>query len=316
MNKVVKVILSVLVVLITIACIAGVLFYTGVFDEKDVDNISIYRNTNEQGLVYTEKEWTWTPKEFKGVINYIPKPETPTKNITLNLSPGVYYDIDIPDVPYFYDFGKTVWASDGSFVIRVIGKATQDNLSALAGIDNSESLNQTTVCTKNDAKGVKIIATLVDDVAVIANIYEGDDTYSIIRDSIVNNKGKYEISEIRYAENYSKPDKLSYTGKFVAQYVPQEISLIQERYLFEEGVLYAQSVVEPISSVRETYLKLIQSFSKEDIQVYYNKNGITYAQSGEYTIGLMSYNSNTTIVLIGEGEEARCNIISGLNYIL
>lgn len=315
MNKVIKVIICILTILVTVTCVIGILCYTGVLNKKSIDNVTVYRNTNKQGLTYTEKEWTWKPLESKNVIEYIEPLDIQSKTITLNLTPGVYYDINIPDVPYFYDFGKTVWASDGSFVIRVIGNATVNNLSSLAGIDGVESLNQNTITTKDGVKGSRIIATLIDSCAIIANVYAGNDNYSLIRDSILNNNGKYEISDVKYSDECSKPDKLTYTGNFVAQYTPQEINLVQERFLFEEGVLYTQSIVEPLTDVRETYLKLIQSFSKEEVQVYYDNNGIVYAESGNYTIGLMSYNSNTTIVLIGEGEEARCNIVSGLNYI-
>lgn len=315
MKKSLKITLLVILIIVTIVSIIGVLYCTGVISFKKIDNISTYVNQTEDGRTYTQKEWVWEPNEFRGVIEYADYSTVNTKTITLNLSPGIYYDITIPDIQYFYDFGKTVWASDGSFVIRVIGNVTQDNLSTLAGINNSQSVNQYTVETVDGAKGVRIVAKLVDDVAIIANIYNGNENYSIIKDSIVSNE-KYEIKDISYSESFVELDSLMYTGKYVAQYTPQDITLEQERYLFEDGVLYIQSVMEPRVNIVDDYLKLLQSFSKEDITAYYEKDSITYAESGKYTIGLVTYNSNTTILYVGEGEEARCNIITNLNYII
>lgn len=315
MNKIVKVILSIFLIAAAIGSVITVLWYTGKIEKKNVDNVSIYRNETANGLVYTEKEWTWKPIESKAVIQLIEDVTIPTKTVTLNIDVDTYVDLEIPDVEYFYDFGKTVWASDGSFLIRIMKDATMDNLSALAGIDNSVSISKSTLCSADNVKGKKTIATLIDGIAVIADVYSGDEAYSIIRKSISNIVSGYTIDEIPYADDMTKLTKLIYNGSYVAQYVPQEISLIQERLLFEDGVFYSQSVVEPLYAVKDRYLKLISTFSKESIQALYDDGAIVYAESGDYTVGLTSYNSNTTIVYIGEGEEARCNIISSLNYI-
>lgn len=315
MNKIVKAILSIFLIVVAIGSVIAVLWYTGKIEKKNIDNISVYRNETTNGLVYTEKEWTWKPIESKSIIQFVDDVTTPTKVVTLNIDIDTYVDVEIPDVEYFYDFGKTVWASDGSFLIRIMKDAAMDNLSALAGIDDIVSINKSTVCSADDVKGKKTIATLVNDVAIIADVYSGDEAYSIIRKSISNIVSGYTIEKVSYSDDMTKLTKLVYNGSYAPQYIPQEISLVQQRLLFEDGVFYSQSIVEPFYAVKDRYLKLISTFSKEPIQALYDDGVIVYAESGNYTVGLTSYNSNTTIVYIGEGEEARCNIISSLNYI-
>jgi hypothetical protein len=275
----------------------------------------VYTYQNESGYIYTEAEWEWSPIEYKKTINYVDTQGESTRSVSVLLNGDTYYDITLPDEDYIYDYGKTIWAVDGSYMIRVVADATLDNLSKLAGIDNGLSLNKTTLCTQDNHKGAKTIVTLIDTYAIIANVYYGDDTYSIIRDSLSSGESSYELSNVSYADDYTELDKLVYSGNYVGQVVFQEVSLEQQKYMFADGVLWVSTDFNSMYSIIDTYLNRICTSSGQSIDETYENSGMFYAKSGDYYLGLISYNSNTTIVLLGDGEESKCNIISIMSYL-
>ena len=315
MKKVFTVIGGVLMLALTVTVVVGVLFYTGVIGKEVLNEQKVFVYTTDEGYKYTEAVWDWKPAEFKKLINYVDTSAEEKQTVTLHLEEDTYYDVTIPMKDYIYDYGKTIWAVDGSYMIRVVSGATLDNLSSLAGIDNGLALNQTTICTQDNRKGQKTIATLIDDFAVIANVYYGDDVYSIIRDSLGSGVQSYVLDEVSYADDYVELEKLSYTGKFVGQVVFQEINLEQKKYMFADGVLWCSSVFEPLYKTQDDYLKRLYTASGQGIDETYYADGMFYAKSGNYYLGLVSYNSNTTIVLLGDGEETKCNIISIMHYL-
>jgi uncharacterized protein YxeA len=314
MKKVFTVIGVILMVVLTVAVAVGVLVYTGVIGKETLNKESVYIYTTEDGCKYTEAEWDWKPVEYKKLINYVDTTGVATQTISLYLEDDVYYNVTVPVTDYIYDYGKTVWAVDGSYMIRVISGASLDNLSSLAGIDNGQALNQTTLCTQDSRKGQKTIVTLIDSYAIIANVYYGDDTYSIIRNSLSSENSSY-VFDVSYADDYVELEKLSYVGEYVGQVVFQDVSLEQQKYMFADGVLWSSSVFEPLYKTKELYLERICAASGQGIDETYSTDGMFYAKSGNYYLGLVSYNSNTTIVFLGDGEETKCNIISVMHYL-
>jgi hypothetical protein len=315
MKRVLKVIGCILAVAVTIAIVVGVLIYTGVIGKEVLNSQSVYIYTTDDGYTYTEAQWDWKPIEYKKHINYVDVEDQPKQTVTLHLEDDVYYDVTIPDKDYIYDYGKTIWAVDGSYMIRVISDASLNNLSSLAGIDNGLALNQITICTNEKKKGQRIVATLVGSYAVIANIYYGDDVYSIIRDSLSSGVASYTIDEVPYADNYVELEKLSYIGNYVGQVTFQEVNLEQQKYMFADGILWISSVFEPLTTTKKIYLERLYAASGMGIEEEYSSGGMFYAKSGDYYLGLVSYNANTTIVMLGNGEESKCNIISMMNYL-
>ena len=312
MKRVLSIIGIIVAVLITGAVVFGVLLYTGVIKSEDIDNLSVYVYENGQGQKYTVAEWSWKPIEDKKIISYVNVPATvPTVTVALAFDNDTYYDIKIPDVPYVYDFGKTVWAEDGSFMIRVVGNATMDNLAALAGIDNGESINQYTIKSPDGQKGARTIATLIKGTGIIVNIYSGNQTYSILRDSIADNRFTYSFSEVPYANGCKYIDKVSYTGSFIPSVSVDDKSIKQNRHMFEEGMLWTQTVVQVYADACHTYLaKMVASSVSGKVELYYDDGVKMYAKSGDYYVGVVKLNANTCIALIGMGEEANCNIVS------
>lgn len=301
---------AVIVVLAVVGFLVFVLSYTGVLDPKVVDNRDVYYYTTDDGLSYTEAEFTWHAMEGDEVIQYVENYNIPSTVIAMNLDGNTYYDISIPDKEIIYDFGKTVYAVDGSFVIRILGGAKLDNLSALAGIDNGIAVNQITLVSNDKVKGRRTIVTIVDDSAIVVDVYGTNEEYSLLRDSLATNHASREIGDIPYSANLIRLSEISYEGSFAPQVVYKDVSLTQQRYLFADGSLYTQSVVEPFYKAKREYLARLVATSGGQVDTLYEDDDALFAKSGDYYVGVINYNTNTSIVLIGKGEEAYCNIVS------
>lgn len=310
MSKGLKVTIIIISIIITLGIVVGILWYTGFFEKEESDRETVFRYETEDGHIYTEAEWSWKPIVYQEVIPYMEDTSNIDRiTIALSLDDDTFYDVTIPNKEYIYDYGKTVWAKDGSFTIRVIGDASVDNLSAIAGINNGENINARTLSTKLKIKGSKTVATLVDNYAIVVDVYSNDESYTIIRDSLSSNNKSYKISEF-YIDDVLILDKLSYEGRFISQSKFKEINLIQNRYMFENGILWTQSVVKPFYETKNIYLSKLVASSGSLVTEIYDTSKMFYAKAGDYYIGLVYYNSNTTIAFIGCGEEAKCNIIS------
>lgn len=315
MKRVFTIIGGVLVLVITIVTVIVVANYTGLLGSDILNGQDVYVYTTSDGHTYTEAVWNWSPVEYKKVINYVDTSQVQKLTVSLHLDGDVYYDITLPVSEYIYDYGKTIWAIDGSYMIRVISDATMDNLSSIAGVDNGLALNKTTICTMDKSRGVKTIATLIDSYAIVANVYYGDETWSILRDALSNGSTSYAVDRVSYADDYVELKELSYSGKYVGQIVFQDVDLKQKKYMFADGVLWVSSTFSNIMDVKDTYLKRLTTSSGCGVEETYNTGGMFYAKSGDYYLGLISYNSNTTIVLFGNGEETKCNIITIMHYL-
>ena len=314
MKKVFNITICIIMLLLTIVTLVFALFKVGVIEFRGIDPPSVYTYTDDMGRIYTERVWDWEPAKSKEVMEYTDVTNLEKQYVTLSLSPGSFYDIELPIGNYIYDYGKTIYAEDGSYLIRVIADCTLDNLSAIAGLDNGINIDNVTLCSPDETKGTKIICTIVDDYAIIANVYAGDENYSIIRDSLVN-KGTYSIAGIDKAEDFIELDKISYSGKYVAQVVFQSIDLSWNKYLFDEGELVTSVSYAPMSTTYDEYLGKLMAFSRSSVSELYKSDSMCYASAGEYELGLLKYNDNTTIVLFGHGEEAKCNIVSIMQYL-
>lgn len=287
-----------------------VLVYTGVISEKQLDDVKVYTNYNEDGLMYTESEWDWLPMNNKNIIQYEENVNIPTTTVALCIDSDTFYDVTIPDVPYFYDFGKTIWAGDGSFRIKVINDMETSDISAVAGIDNGTNVNRLTIVNDEKTKGRRVIATLVDDAAIIAEVFSTNEHYSVLRDSLASNHNSYKVDVSIYTQNCPRINKITYEGKYCPQVVYSNISLTSDRYLFADGYVWTQSIVEPYYVAKDKWLAKLITSSGGGIDEMYEDGNVMFARSGDYYAGAVKYNTNTSIVLIGKGEEAYCNIVS------
>lgn len=312
-----KIIIAVLI-LVAIGAVLGVLTYTGVFDREDVSENKVLVQTDDRGRQYTSRQYSWKPLEYKKQILLIPDTSRISKQtVSVNLHDNVYYDIKVPtETSYFCDYGKTVFADDGSWQIRVLSEATLDNIGQLAGIVDGDSLSSNVIQTKYENKGAKSIATIFDGYAVVCTVYQGDAAYTIMRNSLVENQNPYTVDTPTYSNELNRMESLSYNGSYVAQvkYNKNDISL--EQWYFADGNMYISTDLRAFADITDIYLIKLCKESRSSIDSIYQSGGILYATAGDYQLGLITYNSNTTIVMFGKGEESRCNVLSYLISLL
>lgn len=314
MRKAGTIIVCALGILLTIGVVIFVLLKVGILDFREIDTVNVYTYTDDFGRKYTEREWDWKPIESKEIIEYVDVTKLEKQIVTLSLSSGVFYDLELPMGNYIYDYGKTIYAEDGSYLIRVVADCSLDDLSSTAGIDNGINIDKVTLVSPENKKGMRIICTLIDGYAIIANIHTGNENYSILLDAL-QNKETYTIPKIEKSEDFVQLDNISYSGEYIAQVVFQSIDLSWNKYLFENGELVTSVSYYPMTLALDEHIIKLMAFSRSPISELYQSKSMCYAKSGEYELGLLKYNDNTTIVLLGYGEEAKCNIVSIMQYL-
>ena len=315
MKRALKVTICILLAIATVITVYFVLTKTGILGVK-LFKPTVSTFTTDSGKLYTVRNWKWTPVEFTGKINKIESASLPSKKVLLSVDKDSYYAVRVPDKNYITDFGKTIYAEDGSYMIRIMSDIDSTNLGVTAGITDPILIDSRCIATNENAKGKRTIARLLNEtVAVVADVYYGDDTYSIISDSIINNKTVTNGQDATFAPDAVQLSDIRYQGKYVGQVTFQKVDLQMQKYLFADGYLWIQSDVNPMADIKDRYLRKLVNISSSNISSYYMTSGMIYAEAGDYTLGMLAYNTNTTIVLLGQGEEARCNIISILNYL-
>lgn len=313
MKKIITIIISTVLVLFTIAVVVGVLLYTGVIGgEVEENNVLIQKDSN--GLTYTQRAFSWKPVEYKKQIQLVPDTSKIAKQVvTVNLYDNVYYDIYVPaGTEYFCDYGKTIFALDGTWQIRVLAEANISNVAALAGIKDSQSLSRNVIQTNYDNKGTKSVATILDGYAIVCTIYQGDAAYTLMRNSVVENQKTYKLDSPPYVDNYTRLSSLSYNGPYVAQIKYNKNDIKLEQWYFAEGNLYLTTELRGLGQIKNDYLIKLCKSANAKISEIYDDGSIVYASAGDYHLGLATYNTNTTIVIMGNGDEAECNILSYL----
>lgn len=313
MNRVFKII-GILILSASLIVVAF-LFYNHLTEETvNGTNSSVVYNYTEDGKVYTTLNWRWQPIESKLMIEEVSEVTLPTRTIPMHLEENIYVDVEIPDVDVVQDYGKTVWASDGSFILRVLGNVTIDSLPESLGIDEFEVVNDNTIMTPSTKKGSKIIATVVDNYAIVANVYTGNETYSIIKET-VENVTSYTVDSTHISDDAKTLDSLPYNGSFAPQISVQNIGLESKQYLFENGSLWLETCLQPLHKAEELYLNKLYKLSNCLIESTYTEHGIFYATAGDYHVCIIAYNTNTCVVLFGSGEEAYANIVYAISYL-
>lgn len=314
-KRIISILVSILLIIATIGVVIFVLNKTGIINKDKLDKVEVHTYEDENGYTYTEREWSWKPAESRKVINYIDMNNAETQTIALHLEDTTFYNITVPTGNVIYDYGKTVWAEDGSYLIRVIGDVTLDTLSKAAGIDKGIALDQTTLSSPDDVKGARTLCTLIDDTAIIVNVYSGNETYSIIRDSLTSNKDVIYINEVEYSNTYTELTKVNYTGQYIPQVHFSEFDLSWLQYLFADGQLSVYTKYDKMHNIEDTLLAQLNVFSQSAIDETFRTDSMLYAKAGDWYLGLFKYNTNTTVVLFGSGEEAKCNIVALLDSI-
>lgn len=317
MKKIGSTILAVVMILITVILIVALLIKNGVINLIKEEPPKIMEYTTELGKVFTENTSIWEPCVVEKTPINLETPITQTKKVYLHLTNNDYYEIEIPsNYDYEWDYGKTVYGVNGEFVIRIVNNSDFNNIAELAGIEDAVSLNNFTI-TNNYIEEIptyRILASLIGDTgySVICEVYKGNDLFTSLCNSVTD--GIDNLVSINFNNEISYLDDLPvYEGKFAERGLTSDFSLVTEKYKFADGDIYLRADVRPLSSITNEYITLLTlSSGDESVTGYYGK-GFLYFESNNCYLGMYSYNSNTTEILIGKGEEAKCNILGVLN---
>lgn len=314
MSKKLKIIIPIVVGIILIM---GVVSYFLFFRNKGVssgDGTNIY--FSESGMPYSTRDWKFNPIESKEVIEYINTDNQPKQYTSLCLYDNTYIDIAVSSgIGFYNDICKWIYAYDGSYCIRIIKNGTGRTLSDIANIEEFDSLSENCISSKLGSKGSQIIAASIQDTdyVILADVYSNSQTYSIIRDSMLN--AKTYVEEVKLNENL-KLDDFPEVNPWFNQYKFTDMTTEVDTLYFGDGYLSSYARILPIEDTTKELLVKLCKLSNSDITSYYAKDAFLYAESGNFTLGLFEYNTTTTIVLIGFGEEARADIIQSLKDLM
>lgn len=304
--KIILILLSMLLVL------GGVVAYLYFFGEKKYETVITNKDIN--GNIYTERQWEWNPQKSRVKINYVNTDNLDKIIVPLHIGEYCFVDIALPNIKYINDYGKTICAVDGSYTVRVIGDTNIGDLASLAGLSNPTYINDNTICSDSNTKGKMTIARYIDGCCILADIYTGDSTYSILRDCLSDEEmSVYSYKNESYKDYANNLENIVYNGQFCAQVSMQEVSLESHRYLFEEGFLWQQSNMIQFYETERQYIAKLEKLAGCSVEEYYINGQLLYAKAGDFYVGLVAYNSNTTLSMLGQGDEAKCNIVTVLN---
>ena len=316
MSKKAKIIVAICVVVILLIAVAGVLCWkTGVIRVGE-DEPPFVVTTNSDGRKYTTRKDLWKPNEGSNV-QYQFGTQIDTTTVPLYIRENMYYNLEVPTThTYYYEFGKTIKADDGSYVCNVIGGASASNLASIATITNVQELSPTVICTSDTTKKSKTVAALIGDTgfAIVCTVYDNDMTYSVFRDCLVSTSeqsNQYENVSVPQLTSETKSDSMQYDKQFVSSVI-LTTTIENKVNLFADGYLYTQSVPNNIAQVENEYLTLLTQMSGSGINAWASSDDYLWVKSGDYYLGLIKMSSNMTSVLIGKGAEANCNVVENI----
>lgn len=282
----------------------------------------------DDGTVSTKRKWIFSPYKSKDIINEEPSTdgEIVTRKIPMLVADNMYFLVPVPEGDYEWDFGRTLWMIDGSVRVRVIGGSTEEELDKIAGIDNPriDSISSTKVLRSPiDKEGVKTIATIIPrtSYAVVVDLYKDIPGYfNVVYNSILSGVKNPQVVKNTSYLNEETSTKLDSLPSIVSNIKPtvtfNNLSMSLDSYLFRDGSLYITGVTEKFARVKRDYSAFFEVMSGGVLDSYYDTNRVLYGTRNEYTIGVINYNSNSTIVLLGRGEEAIVNILSIIRGII
>lgn len=307
-----KVLIIITSIIVTIGL--GYMLYVNLITMKENNTeqkelVVVTERFADTGQKYTKREFRWEEnKSDNSILNYVDTVKVEKQMVSVELNDYEYCDIVIPKGDYIMDLNKSILAADGSYSIRVIDGVTMDNLAALAGLTEYTALTQYTITSAEKDRGAKVVATLIGDYAVIATIYSGDDTYSILRDSLQRNMKPYRVEDATYVENVEILKDIQSSNIYYPQV---EVSIndmnINTQY-YEDGFLQQTIQLDPLYLVEELWLVKLNNISGSGIDSSYKGEGYSFHSANDYYLACKEENSNTVIVLLGKGEEAKANI--------
>lgn len=277
-------------------------------DEEKFNDIIQNPNVSEN------KEFVFEEKKVKE--KPVPaKPAETTKKVILYLGDNVYYPIIVPfDLEIITDNSKYVYAKDSSVNVSVVSNVPWDNFSKFVSIDKAMSIQPSLIRTADGVKGPQEAAKhIANDKAVIVRTYDNSVAFETIFKGLEENT--YKVSN--YGGMNVEKDETEILKSFpliTGYHVSVTAGLgddVQKVYSFEDGSLTILREFKKFEDAIDTMGTKMAIVSNSNIaDKILNTKSMYYVEKGDYTIGVVSVNYNTTLTLFGSGTEARFNIIS------
>lgn len=312
-KKIILILATILVIGVTIAIVYFVTTETGLLEKKEdvADIITMY---TEDGKLYTESRWAWSPVTSREKIKYDESLQCSTVQHRFLLGDGIACSLDIPDVPVITDYGKSIYAVDGSFSIRVLHDVNVDTVVSTAGIANGESVSRTIYCTKSGTKGKRSVVRLFEEysTAIVIDVYTGSEYFTAMYKSLINTKEIKPLT-VEYSTLITDVDCISYTGEYSPYFTFTEGTYLLQQQHFADGWINAQTLTDSLSNVLSNNVtNTIALYGTPTIQ---HIDGVYLLQTGDMYVCIVERNSNTCVVLTGCGEEAYCNIVHNIKML-
>lgn len=307
-RKVIFIVLSVLFILMI--GVGIFLFKSGFISiEKLAEAPTIIIQKDESGRTYTTDLWEWKPDVRKDNITYIPNTSSyPSKSEVLQIGEYSYVTITVPDKDIVNENLKVIYGKDGSFIVQIVQDCSKDNIEDMLGL--SECLwEDDVIITKTTVEGSQIIATCIDDVAVVTRVYFGDDTYSIILNSYREGL-KYQVIETSNKSEESSLSSLQEDNVYLPTASYDFNDLDPYEFHYADGDLFIQRDLNKLSKTKKQYEIRMNVLSQDILSSYCQIGKCYYMESGDYTTAILNVSSNDNIVMTGKGKEARANILT------
>lgn len=271
----------------------------------------ITTSTSADGRINTSKTWYWSPTvNGDQMLNYVDYNVNSVKTVPLLVGYSGYIEVTVPkEILYIYEYGLSVKAEDSSYLIDIRRDISIDSLIEDYNLSGYKFITDNVV--ESQGNGARTIIAVVDDYyGVIATVYNDDLVYSIIRDGMLN------LNVTAIEEVYEPTNEVEYLKELPQSsvYSPtveiDSINITRDMHLFADGSLVIQSELRHFDEIYDKYATVLSVFAGEEVSHIYRANMFTFMKAGKYTLGLFAYNSNTTIVLIGDCPEAEANIVS------
>lgn len=311
-----KKIFTIVVVTVSIGlfCVAGYFGYKSYLQKRNpVDVVSEFA-----GEVKERRQYIFQAPKVNNVTELV-DPDTNPRLVQLYIGDGRYYTINVPaNDTILTDYSTYVYNSDNSYSIQVVKGVTKDNMENMFSMKNTEKLTHTIIKTKEGKKEPQSVGVLlVDDLGIVATCYDNTKAYATLLKGVEKNRiEKVDFvspEKVKDCQEYFLPSQIPTNVVYPFSVLPNEFNTAgTKQYNFEDGQLTQFSIMLGFDgALGEMYNRVnVARFGEMGITAICSTEGTRYIEIGDFTILVNSKTVNKSNCLLGQGEEARYNIVT------
>lgn len=246
-------------------------------------------------------------------------PDTNPKLINLYLGDGRYYSIEVPATDdVLTDYSTYIYNSNNSYSVQVIKGVTKDNMQSMFSMTSMEKVSQTIVKSIDGGKTPQICGILLyDDIGIVCTAYDNPVAYATMLQGIKRDRVVNESFSIKsYAKDcvtYGLPGQIESSNIYPISVSPNEFNVAgTTQYNFDSGQLTQFSIMLGFNDALNEMLTrvAVANSGASKITAICQTDGVTYYEIGDFTLLVQNKTINKSNCLLGQGDEARYNIIT------